>query len=44
VAEVEPERRGIVGVVDGYSPLGVEGPEDVKERKSLLREKLKYKL
>jgi len=44
VAEVEPERRGIVGVVDGYSPLGVEGPEDVKERRSLLREKLKYKL
>lgn len=44
VAEVEPERRGVVGVVDGYSPLGVEGPEDVKERRGWLREKFRYKL
>ncbi len=44
VAEVEPERRGIIGVVDGFSPLGVEGPEDVRERRALLREKLGYKL
>jgi adenosine/AMP kinase len=29
--------RGILGVVDGQSPLGVEGEEDVKKRKSFLR-------
>jgi adenosine/AMP kinase len=29
--------RGIVGVVDGQSPLGVEGEEDVKKRKFFLR-------
>lgn len=29
--------RGIIGVVDGQSPLGVEGEEDVKNRKSFLR-------
>jgi uncharacterized protein len=35
--------RGIVGVIDGGVPLGVEKDEDVKERKELLR-KLGYKL
>jgi adenosine/AMP kinase len=29
--------RGIVGVVDGFSPKGVEGPEDKKARRELLR-------
>jgi adenosine/AMP kinase len=29
--------RGILGVVDGQSPLGVEGEEDIKKRKSFLR-------
>jgi adenosine/AMP kinase len=29
--------RGIVGVVDGLPPLGVEGEEDVKWRRDLLR-------
>lgn len=28
---------GIVGVIDGSGPLGVEGPEDKQERKALLR-------
>ena len=29
--------RGIVGVVDGYPPRGVEGPEDKEERRKMLR-------
>ncbi|MFB6470848.1 MAG: adenosine-specific kinase [Vulcanisaeta sp. AZ3] len=43
VAEVAPERRGVVGVVDGHSPLGVEGDEDIKERRELVR-RFGYKL
>jgi len=35
--------RGILGVVDGNSPLGVESDADVAERKRLLRE-ISYKL
>jgi adenosine/AMP kinase len=35
--------RGILGVVDGSSPLGVETEEDVTERKALLR-RFGYKL
>lgn len=35
--------RGIVGVVDGSSPRGIEGPEDIAWRKDLLR-KIGYKL
>lgn len=35
--------RGILGVVDGSKPQGIEGPEDVKWRKELLR-KIGYKL
>ncbi len=35
--------RGILGVIDGSSPKGVEGPEDVLWRKNLLR-KIGYKL
>ena len=35
--------RGIIGVVDGFSPKGVEGAEDVKARQQLLR-KIGYKL
>ena len=41
VAETE-QGRGIVGVVDGFPPKGVETDEDVEERKSLLR-KFGYK-
>jgi uncharacterized protein len=36
VAETD-QGRGIVGVVDGFSPLGVENEEDVQWRKDLLR-------
>lgn len=35
--------RGILGVVDGFSPRGVEGAEEVKARQSLLRQ-IGYKL
>ncbi|GGP22594.1 adenosine monophosphate-protein transferase [Thermocladium modestius] len=37
VAEQSPERRGVVGVIDGAAPLGVEGSDDESERKELLR-------
>ena len=42
VAETE-QGRGILGVVDGSSPKGVEGPEDIAWRKDFLR-KIGYKL
>jgi hypothetical protein len=42
VAETE-QGRAILGVVDGSSPKGVEGPEDVAKRKEFLR-KIGYKL
>ncbi len=35
--------NGIMGVIDGFSPKGVEGPEDKKQRKEFLR-KIGYKL
>jgi adenosine/AMP kinase len=35
--------RGILGVVDGFSPKGVESAEDVKARQDLLR-RIGYKL
>jgi uncharacterized protein len=34
--------RGVLGVIDGSSPKGVEGPEEVKHRKEFLR-KIGYK-
>lgn len=42
VAET-PSGRGIMGVIDGAKPKGVEGPEGVKWRKEFLR-KIGYKL
>lgn len=38
-----PQGRGVLGVIDGFSPKGVEGEEDRKERKEFLR-KIGYKL
>ncbi len=38
-----PQGRGILGVVDGSSPKGVETEEDIKWRKDFLR-KIGYKL
>lgn len=29
--------RGVLGVVDGMSPLGIEGPEQIEARKAFLR-------
>jgi len=40
---VTPSGRGIVGVVDGGAPLGIETDADVAERKQLLR-RFGYKL
>ncbi|HIK27951.1 MAG: adenosine-specific kinase [Oscillatoriaceae bacterium SKW80] len=42
IAETE-QGRGILGVVDGFSPKGVEGQEDVQKRKDFLRA-IGYKL
>ncbi|HBB31946.1 MAG TPA: hypothetical protein DDZ80_19605 [Cyanobacteria bacterium UBA8803] len=42
VAETQ-QGRGIVGVVDGFSPQGVESAEDVQNRQQFLR-KIGYKL
>ena len=42
VAE-EGEQRGIMGVLDGEKPLGVEAEKEISERKDLLR-KIGYKL
>ncbi|MHB1356125.1 MAG: adenosine-specific kinase [Anaerolineae bacterium] len=42
VAQSE-QGRGILGVIDGASPKGVEGPDDVAWRKGLLR-RFGYKL
>ena len=42
LAETE-QGRGIVGVVDGFSPNGVEGEQDIAWRKGLLRQ-IGYKL
>lgn len=42
VAETE-QGRGILGVIDGYRPMGVEGEKDVQNRKQFLR-KIGYKL
>ena len=42
VAETE-QGRGILGVVDGFSPKGIETPEDRKVRKEFLRT-IGYKL
>ncbi len=41
VAE-SPRGRGVVGVIDGQPPLGVEKDEDLKERREFLR-KIGYK-
>ena len=42
IAQTE-QGRGILGVVDGFSPKGVESPEDVKARQEFLRT-IGYKL
>jgi adenosine/AMP kinase len=36
IAQTE-QGRGVLGVIDGGTPLGVEGPEDARDRHSFLR-------
>jgi hypothetical protein len=43
ILAVTAQGRGVMGVVDGLPPKGVEGPEDVAVRKGFLR-KIGYKL
>ncbi|HTV11106.1 MAG TPA: adenosine-specific kinase [Acidimicrobiales bacterium] len=43
VVAADEEGRGILGVIDGGAPLGVESDQDVAERKQLLRA-IGYKL
>jgi adenosine/AMP kinase len=43
IIAVTPRGRGIVGVVDGEPPLGVETDADVTDRRALLRT-IGYKL
>ena len=42
IAETE-QGRGIMGVIDGFAPKGIESPEDVRKRHDILR-KFGYKL
>ncbi|MDY3869371.1 MAG: adenosine-specific kinase [Pyramidobacter sp.] len=42
VAESE-QGRGIAGVIDGFTPLGVENDKDIEDRKELLRRIIGYK-
>ena len=37
VIAVGEKGRGILGVIDGSSPVGIEGEEDIKWRKEFLR-------
>jgi uncharacterized protein len=43
IVAVTEQGRGILGVVDGFSPKGIERAEDVKARRALLRQ-IGYKL
>lgn len=43
IVAVTEQGRGVLGVVDGSSPKGVEGPEDAKKRREFVR-KIGYKL
>jgi adenosine/AMP kinase len=43
VVAVSPQGRGILGVIDGFSPRGVETASDKSQRKEFLR-KIGYKL
>ena len=42
IVAASPQGRGLLGVIDGSSPKGVEGEDDIKWRKDLLR-KIGYK-
>jgi adenosine/AMP kinase len=42
IAETD-QGRGILGIIDGFKSKGIEGDDDIKWRKELLR-KIGYKL
>ncbi len=42
IVEESAQGRGLLGVIDGASPRGIEGPEDARHRKEFLR-KIGYK-
>ena len=42
IVAVSDQDRGVLGVIDGASPKGVEGPDDITWRRDLLR-KIGYK-
>jgi hypothetical protein len=43
LADTGSDSRGVIGVIDGMSPKGVEGKENVNRRREFLR-KIGYKL
>jgi len=43
IVAVTGQGRGIIGVIDGYTPIGVEREEDIEKRRKFLR-KIGYKL
>ncbi|MBE9137084.1 adenosine-specific kinase [Nodosilinea sp. LEGE 07088] len=43
VIAASEQGRGILGVIDGFAPRGIEGPADVRDRQQLLRQ-IGYKL
>lgn len=43
VVAITEQGRGVMGVIDGFSPKGVEKDEDISKRKVLLRQIIKYK-
>ena len=42
IVAARPQGRGVLGVVDGSSPKGVEAPDDVRQRREFVR-KIGYK-
>jgi adenosine/AMP kinase len=42
IVAVSPQGRGVIGVIDGEAPLGIETEDDQSERRELLR-KIQYK-
>lgn len=43
VVGITDQGRGVMGVIDGFPPKGVEKDEDISKRKVLLRQIIKYK-
>ncbi len=43
VVGITNQGRGVMGVIDGFPPKGVEKDEDISKRKVLLRQIIKYK-